>query len=409
LLADAGVALLVYIFVRREAGPRCALAAWLGAACFMAQPLSANPFPLALLWGLAAIYLATRDDPSLVGAGALTALAAAFRLDFGVYAGAAVLVALLAGRRWRAGATYAGVAAGLTLLAYLPFLIAAGPDHLYHALIGISLHDKDYWTLPFPFAYHGGLGGLRDVKDVLDFYVPLVAVAGLALAALALVLRALPASGVALAVFGAGGLAYVLGRTDDLHTTPLLVVLAALLPLVAVKARRLAPVAIALLALLVLHGAWNRASALVRPPDLTPVHVPVADGTEAPPADARAIEAMVAAVQSRVPAGQPIYVLSARSDLVRFNNPLVYVLTERDNPTGHDFGLDTAAPAQARTVATLERVRPRAIVRWTDPVSLVREPNLRGRPTGVRTLDDWAAGNYRLAERDGRYEVLVPR
>ena len=118
---------------------------------------------------------------------------------------------------------------------------------------------------------------------------------------------------------------------------------------------------------------------------------------------------MVALVQQRVPPGEPIYVAPRRSDLVRFSAPLVYVLTERDNPTPQDFGLLTSADAQARLVEQLERARPRAVVRWTDPTSSEREPNLRGRSSGVRTLDAWIARNYRLLERAGYYDVLVPR
>jgi hypothetical protein len=212
----------------------------------------------------------------------------------------------------------------------------------------------------------------------------------------------------------AGALSYVVSRADEVHTTPLLVILAALLPIVVARAadsgaRAIGVAAAAVLALLLAHGAWNRASALVRPPDLDTVHVAVADGVKAPPSEARAIEAMVAAVQRRVPPGQPIYTVTQRSDLVRFNNPLIYVLTERDNPTRRDFGLQTGAPAQSEIVATLERVRPRAIVRWTDPISTVREANLRGRPSGVHTLDDFLLAEYRPAERSGYYEVWEPR
>jgi hypothetical protein len=118
---------------------------------------------------------------------------------------------------------------------------------------------------------------------------------------------------------------------------------------------------------------------------------------------------MVAAVQRRVPPGEPIYSVTRRSDLVRINDPLVYVLTERDNPTRQDFGLQTGAKAQREIVAALGRAKPKAIVRWTNPASTVREPNARGRPSGIRTLDAWLAAHYRLAERDGDYEVLVPR
>jgi hypothetical protein len=215
--------------------------------------------------------------------------------------------------------------------------------------------------------------------------------------------------------FGLGGVAYLLSRTDEFHTAPLLVIAAIALPIVIARESGsggflpIAVVAAAVLALLVAHGAWNRASALLRPPNLETVDVAVADGAKAPPQEARALERVVPEVQRLAPPGEPIYVAPRRSDLVRFNAPLVYVLTERENPTRRDFGLETGARAQAQIVATLERARPRAIVRWTDPIQTVREPNLRGRPSGVRTLDDYLAREYRPHLRAGFYEVLVPR
>lgn len=417
VLTDAAVSVVVYALVRREAGSRWALVGWLAAICAMAEPRSAGSTPLAILCGLAAILLATRRR--LLWAALLTALGAAFRIDFAVYAGAGVLAALLWEREWRGALRYAATTVALTLLAYLPFLIAIGPADLYDALIGTSLRDRDYWTLPFPLHYTSGLSGLKDAKDLLDFYVPALLVAGLAVAAVAALVRLarrrrVAPVWIALGVFAAGALAYVTSRADEIHAASLLVILAALLPVVIARgfdagSRLLAPLASAVLVLLLAHGVWNRASALVRPPDLDTVHVAVADGVEAPPADARGIEAMVREVQRRVPPGHPIYSLTRRSDLVRLNNPLVYVLTERDNPTAQDFGLQTGAHAQQQIVATLARVRPRAIVRWTDPISTVREPNLRGIPSGVHTLDEYVAQNYRLAERQGYYDILVPR
>jgi hypothetical protein len=204
--------------------------------------------------------------------------------------------------------------------------------------------------------------------------------------------------------------AYLLSRTDEFHATPLVVVLAALLPILALRLpmRAAAVPALILLALLAYAGS-NRLAALFGPPQLATIHVPVADGVEAPPVDARAIARMVAAVQRRVPPGSPIYTVTTRSDLVRINDPLIYVLTERDNPARQDFGLQTHAPAQRETIAVLEQARPRVIVRWTSPESTKREPNARGKPTGVRILDSWLAANYRRAERFGYYEILVPR
>jgi hypothetical protein len=171
--------------------------------------------------------------------------------------------------------------------------------------------------------------------------------------------------------------------------------------------RPLAAAMLVALAALFAYGASNRLSALLRPPRLSTVHVAVADGVEAPPAQARSIEAMVRDVQRRVSPGRPIYTITRRSDLVRINDPMIYVLTERDNPARADFGLQTAAPAQRAIVATLARSRPRVIVRWMDPISVVREPNARGRPTGVHIVDRWVAAHYRLAARYGWYEILV--
>ena len=63
MLCDTGVAALVYVMVRREALPRWALTAWACAACAMAQPVSASPFPPALLMGLGALAVVTAPEP----------------------------------------------------------------------------------------------------------------------------------------------------------------------------------------------------------------------------------------------------------------------------------------------------------------------------------------------------------
>jgi hypothetical protein len=412
------------VLARRLAGPRWALASWLVTICWLAESRSANPAAFALLAALAALVVATGTGgrtPRALWAGVLTAVAAAFRLDFAIYTFVALAVALLIaapGVRRRALGAYAAAAGGLTVLVYLPFAIAIGPADLYEALVGHSLKTGSYWSLPFPLSYDRQfrLGHLpHDLKDLLDFYSPALLVAGLAVAVAAFALPALrerrlpdvlPA---ALAVFGVGGLSYLLSRTDVFHTAPLLVVVAVLLAAVAARRGALGIVAAVVLAALALHGVANRLSALGRPPALSAVHVAVADGAKAPPAEARALERVVAEVQRRVPPGRPISVAPRRADLVRFNAPLVYVLTERENPTHEDFGLQTDARSQASIVAALVKARPGAIVRWTDPISSEREPNKRGQPSGVHTLDAWIAAHYRVSERLYHYDVLVPR
>jgi hypothetical protein len=416
---DAAVALTVYWLVRRETSPRLALVAWLVAACAMAQPTSASPFPFALLLALLAYGVATAERPHAVAAGALIAAAAAWRLDFAFYGAAAVVVVLaLVPERRRLLLPFAVPAVGLTLLVYLPFAIAAGPGELWDQLVAKSLREKEWWTLPFPLAYDGGFRTwppgslLEDVKDVLGLYAPLIAVAGLALAAVAALARRAerPWRLAGLLVLGAGGLGYLLSRADEFHVTPLIAVLAVAIPLCLRGARR--PLALALAAVLLLllaYGSWNRLSALVRPPERAAIEVPAADGAQAPPLEARALERMVAAVQGLVPEGDPIYVATRRSDLVAFNHPLVYVLAERTNATSEDFGLLATRAAQERTVAALERERPRAVVRWLDPISVRREDNKRGRSTGVRLVDRYLAREYRETARYGYYAILEPR
>jgi hypothetical protein len=408
VLADAGVALIAYALLLRYAPQRVALLGWLAAACSMAQPRSANPFPFALLFALLAIAVLPRR---IVLAGLFTALAAAFRLDFALYGAAACAFAI--GWRPRELARYAGVTLALALVVYLPFLIDIGPSRLYDALVGTSLHDRDYWTLSFPLSYDGrfrlwGPGALaHDLKDVIDYYQPLLLVIGLGLSVF--MRRAAPA----LIVFGLGALSYLLSRTDEFHTQPLFVALAVLLPAltVATAARRrvIAVAATVVFGLMLVHGVANRLSALFRPTDVTAVHVGPADGAEAPPAEARSIERVVADVHARVPPGDPIYVAPRRSDLVTYTNSILYVLADRDNAARQDFGLLTSASEQRAIVDQLRARRPRVVVRWTDSLSSKDEPNLRGRPSGSHILDQYLAADYRLLERLYHYDVLVPR
>jgi hypothetical protein len=432
-LVDGGVALVAYVLLRREAGPRVALLGWLAAATAIAQPRTANPFAFAFLCALLALLVATggwSDRRRILGAAVLTAAAAAFRLDFAFYAAVAIVAVLLVRvelppreRISRVG-VYLTVTVALTALVYLPFAIADGVPHLYEALIGTSLREGGWWSLPFPIAYHGPFSGwppnalARDSKHLLDFYVPLLLLVGLAMAAVAAFLRvrrdrSLPASWAGLLVLGAGSVLYLQSRADEFHTQPLLVVLAVLLPAVAIVPWRRASVpallVAAVFALLLAHGVANRVVALFQHHDPTELRVSVADGVKAPTGEAHAIETVVRIVDARVPAGGYIYVAPRRSDLASFDDPLLYVLTERENPTRRDFGLLSRIGEQREAVAALRRKHPEIVIRWTDPLSSRREPNKRGRPTGVHILDEYLARAYRPLVRLYHYDVLIRR
>ncbi len=433
VVLDVAIATTVFLLLRRHVGRGWALAAWLGAICTMAQPAGPTPFPVPLLLGLVVVtILSARSVPgsrAALGAGALAGVAAWWRLDFGAAAGLAALACLAAAagpattRLRHAGiAVAAGVAVGLVL--HLPFAVAAGPGELIDSLVLTGTGGRG--GLPIPVDYGGPLrtSSVRELaedgKDVLEFYAPLSCIVGLGLAATAVAIRRGPrgpgtSAAAGLTVLGAGGLAYLLSRADVFHAQPLAAVLSALLPLAAVRilplrAGRVASgVLAAVFAVLLAAGLANRLSALVTPPDLAAVDVPAADGVRARPAEARALERTVALLHERLAPGESTYVATRRSDVVRINNPMLYVLADRGNVVDHDFGPVTTGRFQSKVVAALARERPRAVVRWTDPMSTLREPNPSASSSGVRTLDRYLARRYRLLERNGAYQVLVPR
>jgi hypothetical protein len=421
VISDAASALAVFVLARRLAGTKLALLAWLAAACAFAQPTSANPAAEAFAFGLWALVLLTgEDEPGsgrLIGAAALTAACAAWRPDFGGYAALACLAALAlrSGPRWRRLAVYLGATVAITALIYLPLAIAVGPHDLYEAIVVHSTQQGSAWRLPFPLHFRGGFPFWPPGRahDALVFYIPLLLVIGLALSAVLSLLRRweLPRRLGALFVLGACALLYMLSRTDDLHTSPLLAAVVVLLAAVtaATVDRRVAVLPLVVLLLLALYGVSNRVSALVRPPHLVTVHLAVADGVKDTPANAHSLERVVPLVRRLVPSGGYLYVAPRRSDLVTLNNVTLYVLTERNDPVDVDLSTQSRPAAQRRIVAVLARVRPRAVVRWTDPLSSRPEPNSRGRSSGSHILDHWLARNYRLLQRDGYYDVMVPR
>ena len=207
-------------------------------------------------------------------------------------------------------------------------------------------------------------------------------------------------------------------RPDEFHTQPLIVVVAALLACTLAwlgRERRgpaagtLFAVTLAVLFLLALAGTANRLSALLLPPKLERVGLPVTGPVRAPPAEARALRRVVPYVQARVPPQEPIFVAPRRSDLVRFDNLLFYILADRDTVLDAGATLQALPAQQRRTVEAIERRRPRIVVRWTHPLSSQREPNRRGRPSGSRFLDEYLARRYRLVASFGVYRVLERR
>ena len=171
--ADAAVALVVFVLVRREAPLPVALVAWLIAAAAMAQPGGSNPFAVAIALGLCAFAVATAEPPRAgrdtwrrcAAAGGLVALAGFWRVDFGLFAGLAVVVALALAPgeralRVRAVGTFTLTAAGLGLALYAPFAIAAGPGTLYEQMVADGVEVRVVLDVALPARVRRGLSPL---------------------------------------------------------------------------------------------------------------------------------------------------------------------------------------------------------------------------------------------------------
>jgi hypothetical protein len=387
---DALIALLAYLLVRREAGERIALLAWLAVAGAMAFPSGPGPNAPALALGLGALLLA----PERRGwAGAAAGLAVVFRPEIGL---AALAGAALLERRQRA--RLIGAAALVAVAALLPFAVVA-PSQMADQIVGF-LGIQHLQRLPFPLDPH-----TTDPNKLLERLFPALLVAATALAAArALVTRTVPAA----LPLAAIGLLYLLGRADEFHLVPLSVALAVVLAVQAGRAR--GPWRAALLAAvgaIALHGLERRATQLVHPPALAAVPGPAGDGVRTGPQDARALRALRAAVDRLAPPGAPIFVADPRHDLVRAGDPLLYVLLGRANATRYDVmqpGVVTTADVQREIVADLARAP--VVVRWRDPTAARPEPNGAGRSSGVHLLDEHLARAYVTRGRFGPYELL---
>jgi hypothetical protein len=433
VLCDAAAATLAWALARRGgASRRVAIAAWLAAALAMAYPTGPHPFPPTLAMCLGALLLMERR-PAL--AGGLAGLAAVWRIEFAAYLGLGVLLAyaLRPGpRRERVemAARFTGCSVAVAAVLYIPVVAAAGLGDSFDLLIRYPVDDfSDYQSLPFPLDYDGvlntsSLGGfLSDsAESLLLFYLPLALVIGLAgsLAALALRFARERWWQVAAAVFAIGMTHYLVTRPDAFHTAPLAVMVAVLaswaiaerLEAAPARALKLAAAGLAGLAVTyaVVEGIDRRWLELRA--DRAELRIPVADGVRVDKSERQPLERAVRYVRDHTRPGEPIYVATRRSDLVTAGAPLLYVLAGRPNPTPYDIaapGVVTTAPVQREIVRDLRRSGVRSVIRWTDPLSAVHEPNRAGESSGVRLLDDYLERAYTRVARYGSYVLLERR
>ena len=431
VLVDGAVVAFVYLLARRRAGAGVSVTAAFGAAFAMAYPTGPHPVATALALALGALLLFERS-PAL--AGVLVGLCAFWRLELAGYLAIGILLAYALdgaprGVRIRRVLRFAGAGVATGALLYLPVVLSAGLSQSWELLVRWPLQEfSDQQSLPFPLDYDGGLntssisGFFSDsFENLLEFYLPLTLVIGwcAAVLALALRLRRDDSAPIALIVFSAGCLHYLLVRTDTFHTAPLAVTFSVLAawawsargtaPSATLRLSRAAAVVAALAFLYLFVEGLDRRWLELRH-DTERLHLGVADGVRADADEREHIERAVGFVQERVPPGEPIYVIGRRADWTTAGHPLFYALAGRPNPTRYDIaqpGIVTTSDVQEEIVDDLEESRPEVVMRWVDEVTTQPEPNKAGRPTGVRILDDYLRGSYAEEARFGDYVMLV--
>lgn len=112
-------------------------------------------------------------------------------------------------------------------------------------------------------------------------------------------------------------------------------------------------------------------------------------------------------VKRMVPPGQHIFVGNGRHDRIFINDVLFYFLADRPSATKyHELhpGVATTADVQQRIISELISRRVQVIVLW-EGVDEVNEPNLSSVSSGVHLLDDFLKSNYTEVVRFGHYSV----
>jgi hypothetical protein len=210
------------------------------------------------------------------------------------------------------------------------------------------------------------------------------------------------------------GLAYLLARTDEFHLLPVAAILALALAAGGARESRLAwKIALGTgLAIIVLHGMDRQLGKVTDGTTMAGFDLPDVSGMRTTPDDARALEALAAAVDRRTGAGDPILSAPPRYDRVRVGDTLLYTLLDRGDPTRYDVvqpGVVTTAKVQREMRADLERTQTKLIVRWLASVARATENNGSGQSSGVTLLDDYISAHYARVGRYGDYLLLARR
>lgn len=430
-MVRAALAVVLWLFARRLAGPVLALAVWAASIVWLLA-LSFYSYPVfpALLLVLVALFLLTPRPGDTVGvlsrsriatAGAAIGLSALFRHDFGAYGFAASLPILLATGFRR---TFAPFVAGLAIAFGLPaawLLSLVPPDRLvfelftYPATSYAAMRGHPYPPLlAAPLAVEVLTSPRRLAACLANaaFYVPVA--------------------------FGAAGLAAAAMRWRREHAAPhaaasslyagVAVLCLAAMNLARIRCDTIQVSAAVLLSFVVgaalMRRSWDRGGIAGRAIAVAigavslvllvwPVHalksVPIGfpglrtddPGRASFLAAGSARREAADYLRSAVPAGGRVFVACGRHDKVFVNEPIIYFLANRlPGSRYHSFdpGVITTRPVQEEVVRDLARHRVEWVAVSTEFDDWA-EPNQSAVPSGVTVLDDYLRANYAQVRR----------
>jgi hypothetical protein len=441
----------VFLMGRRIAPVPAAVAAaalitlWLGTGLFYSYAV----FPALALASFALLswmrYAGTGRQRWLAASGALTGAAALFRVDVGLYAGVAIVLAWVFSvlssppspsarprALLRAAGVFLGCAAAVAVPFYLYLLLGAGAKRIWELLVVFPLTTfRRVRHLPYPRLVPDFKLFFQSPSEYVrwaQFYLPpaIFVISALSIGVSLFKRRAEdePAArnrtgGALVIAFGGLVFAQALSRYDWIHVLPASIwaslAFAFLVGRVPWEDRRRRPVTVGAAAAALTALAASFLGAHLRPAaqalsDTVRYASPFSCHSEVERAGCAVLSSYQAQaielVRNVTAPDEPIFVGNHRHDLILFNDAAFYFLAGRPCPTAyHELhpGVATTLEVQQTIARDIERrgVKWIVLAEWPAP----SEPNDSSVSSGVRYLDRWIRTRYRPVAVFGNYTI----
>ena len=127
------------------------------------------------------------------------------------------------------------------------------------------------------------------------------------------------------------------------------------------------------------------------------------------PQEAQDLKNAVNYIQKEVSPNQYIFVGNPRHDKIFVNNIIFYFLSGRQSATKYTElhpGLATTHNIQNQIISEINSHNVTYIIIWNNGTTQYSEPNLSGKRSNAKELDNFIKNNYRIIRNFGPYEIL---